>query len=253
MSEQAIELSTIVTRLERVERENRWLKLAGVVLLLGAGALVLMGQAQASRTVEAQRFILRDQEGKIIAELTMDARNSPSLAFYDGAGKKAANYGSHDLVINGPFDAATRVSGDHLSIASPDGHIDLHPQKLLIGTTRGGGANASLSIERSLRGNDGPSLWLAGMGGKGLVQLNANDGPLLLMDQGTTGTLKDLSPRGMVEIDAGQPRVSVEDEHGFVATMGHSQLAGKNTGKRVDTSAASVVLSGKGGLLWSAP
>jgi len=66
MSEHAPELSTIVYRLERaVEKENRMLKRVGLGALVLAGAMLLMGQARSSRTVEAERFVLKDASGRV--------------------------------------------------------------------------------------------------------------------------------------------------------------------------------------------
>jgi hypothetical protein len=46
-------------------------------------AIVLMGQAGTGRTVEAERFILRDQGGETLAQLGVDASGTPGLTFYD--------------------------------------------------------------------------------------------------------------------------------------------------------------------------
>jgi hypothetical protein len=59
---------TLEQRVERLERENRWLKRAGIVALAVIGAVVLMGQTT-GRLVDAEKFILRDWEGRKRAEL----------------------------------------------------------------------------------------------------------------------------------------------------------------------------------------
>ena len=102
-------MESLGQRLDRVERENRWLKQAGVVALAVIGAVALMGQATPSKVVEvveAQRFILRDlkginrgglqvmddgrpilhladENGLTRAELVVLSNNTPALYFYD--------------------------------------------------------------------------------------------------------------------------------------------------------------------------
>lgn len=70
MSEPAI--GGLARRLDRVERENRRLKRAGIAALAVIGAVVLMGQVTGGRVakvVDAEKFILRDWEGRKRAEL----------------------------------------------------------------------------------------------------------------------------------------------------------------------------------------
>ncbi len=68
-------MEAVVQRLDRVERENRRLKKAGVAILAGIAGVVLMGQAKPStvaKVVEAEKFVLRDTAGKIRGELKVD-------------------------------------------------------------------------------------------------------------------------------------------------------------------------------------
>jgi hypothetical protein len=60
------ETQTILTRLEKVEAQNRRLKVCGVALATVLSALVLMGQASAPpKVIEAERFVLKDSKGNI--------------------------------------------------------------------------------------------------------------------------------------------------------------------------------------------
>ena len=91
MSEPTIE--TLARRLDKVERENRWLKQAGVVALVVIGAVVLMGQATPSKVakvIEAEKFVVRDKSGKVRAELSMSADGSPQLILRSSEGKSGA-------------------------------------------------------------------------------------------------------------------------------------------------------------------
>ncbi len=67
-------METLARRLDRVERENRWLKQAGVVALAVIAAVVLMGQAttaKVAKVIEAEKFVLRDGQGRERAALEM--------------------------------------------------------------------------------------------------------------------------------------------------------------------------------------
>jgi hypothetical protein len=90
MDEQTPGLGAIVSRLERVERENRRLRQAGLVALLVAVAVVLMGQGRPRRTVEAERFVLKDESGKVRAELFMETPYGPALYYRDERGYPVA-------------------------------------------------------------------------------------------------------------------------------------------------------------------
>lgn len=108
MTEQV--LAPLTQRLDRLERENRRLKTFCLVTLIVVAAVMLMGQS-GPPIVEAQRFLIRDPAtGKARATLSADAGGniglvlldhhqkpraelvagvdgSPTLAFYDGAGR----------------------------------------------------------------------------------------------------------------------------------------------------------------------
>ena len=96
----------IVTRLERLERaQRRWRALA-IVAALGVTTLGLMGQRYAGRTVEAERFVLRDAEGRARAELLMvdNKEQSVALRFKDADGAPRLTVGTENgaalIVLN---------------------------------------------------------------------------------------------------------------------------------------------------------
>jgi len=105
------ELEPLVARLEKLEAQNRKWKLASILLGLSSLSLVLMAAKSAdhldprvvhARTVEAQDFVLKDEDGQVRARLTLNAnkfshdRNildptdptygSSALQFYDDKG-----------------------------------------------------------------------------------------------------------------------------------------------------------------------
>jgi len=78
---------TIDQRIARLERENRRLKIGGLVLLLGFASVFLAGFAPRPPANEfrARRFVVVDHEGRIVAELR-SAPRGPSLRFYNAEG-----------------------------------------------------------------------------------------------------------------------------------------------------------------------
>ena len=54
------EWTAVMNRLERLEKQNRRMKQIGALALVLIGAVLLMGQATPTKTVEANEFILRD-------------------------------------------------------------------------------------------------------------------------------------------------------------------------------------------------
>src|SRR2546427_11166070 len=76
----------LVDRLNELERENRRWRRAGLVVLIGLAALLVMGQARTPRVVEADevtahKFTVRDEQGNSRAVLgTSGGKITLSLA-----------------------------------------------------------------------------------------------------------------------------------------------------------------------------
>ncbi len=88
----------LAQRVEKLEKANRRLKLAGVLALTLVGCLLLLGVASPKRTVEAERFILLDANGKPRVRLRMRAEG-PELGLYDANRKTRVALG---MTPNGP-------------------------------------------------------------------------------------------------------------------------------------------------------
>ena len=74
-------MDNVVQRMDRLERENRRMKLAGILVLVGITAVIVMGQAKATKVakvIEAERFVLRDENGRERATLEVVA----NLAYF---------------------------------------------------------------------------------------------------------------------------------------------------------------------------
>jgi hypothetical protein len=62
---------TLEQRLERLERQNRWTRVTAAVALSALALVVLSGQgAERPRTIEAEKFVVRDGDGKVVGELS---------------------------------------------------------------------------------------------------------------------------------------------------------------------------------------
>jgi hypothetical protein len=83
-------LQAIVQRLEGLERQNRRLKLAAIATVTVASAFLLMGQARPARTIEAERFVVKDSSGAVRAQLAAEGTDV-RLVLYDTKGESRAS------------------------------------------------------------------------------------------------------------------------------------------------------------------
>ena len=83
-------------RVERLERQNRWLKGMAIIAVIAMGALFLRQQPRPSQAKAADReilaattFVLRDEDGNKRASLAFDGFDSaPALTLYAADGSK---------------------------------------------------------------------------------------------------------------------------------------------------------------------
>jgi hypothetical protein len=89
-------MTAVLGRLDRLEKQNRLWKGAALLTLLGFGAALLMGAdkppAKVNRfeDVQAKRFQLLDEKGKVRAQLVMSSLKQPALILYDEKGRERA-------------------------------------------------------------------------------------------------------------------------------------------------------------------
>lgn len=113
------EHKVIVSRIERLERENRRLKSGALAILVAAASIGLMGQTQSKKKtvpkpapappapvvlpkdIEAESFALKDPNGKKRAELAMSA-TGPSLKLLDQNGSALVTVSLNDAAPGGP-------------------------------------------------------------------------------------------------------------------------------------------------------
>jgi hypothetical protein len=90
MAEENDIFSKLSRRMDQLERQNRFFKRASVLMLIVATSLLFMGQTKkqkVSNIVEAEKFILRDPQGKIRGGLAIDSQGIARLALADEEGK----------------------------------------------------------------------------------------------------------------------------------------------------------------------
>jgi hypothetical protein len=72
---------SMATRLARLEREIRYWKLARTLIIASVTIAMLLGAGTSSETLQAERFVVIDSQGRIRAELGLDKQgNSDKVA-----------------------------------------------------------------------------------------------------------------------------------------------------------------------------
>jgi hypothetical protein len=92
MSENAVDARALLSRLERIERQNYRLRQIGLLLLVLWGAVFWMAQKRPVRIQDAQKFLLKDTSGRNRAELGIFP-GGPALVFYDLSGNPTLSVG----------------------------------------------------------------------------------------------------------------------------------------------------------------
>ncbi|SRR6266446_3973790 len=223
MNSQA-ENSTLIERIERLERQNRTLKTIGVPSALLMATVLVMGQASPNRavradTVTAREFVLTDSAGKVRADLGMRedlfSEISPELRILSSKGIPQVivsdndKHGPHVALINSVDGSCTASATNATYVCT-----ELFP--------------AEIDVLGSVSGI------------KGATHIGTLRGIQLESDSGLAGITATW--------------IAVQDKEGFQTRIGQQKLQTVRTGESHETSAASVVLTGKDGkVLWSAP
>jgi hypothetical protein len=248
MESSTLDLSTLATRVEKLERQNRLFKRAALALLLLPAVMLVMGQARPTRTLEAQAFVLTDANGFKRADLSVPT-DLPVLRFFNSAGGVTADLSPNGYSIFGAGTAS--YTGDKGPVKIAIERLALGPAGLFFSDAHGktiielgGLAQPDLSTPPS------PRLELFDSDERARVDLSAqsNLGPAIRLydEAGNTRAGLGLTSEG--------PYVRLSDSNGFATQIGSTDLVTPSTGERHKTSAASLVLFGKDDtVLWSAP
>jgi hypothetical protein len=265
------EFAAVMTRLERLEKQNRRIRQMGALTLLLIGSVFLMGQATGKRSLEANEFILRDASGKVRAKLFID-QDGPQFALFGTDGKQNVELSGSDGVPKLSFldgdkvivELGGGIEPSHLYLRRWDGSdsIKLTGALLPLPAKRGTplppgaitpglsfyGANDKITVGLSEDWLGAGSLSLYGRNGEGpLVSLDSDfleTGPQLLLSGKNKGEATRMSATS----------IELSDKEGFEAKIGVAGLVTPRTGETHTTSAASVVLLDKDKtVIWKAP
>jgi len=148
------DVKSLCERVERLEKQNRWMKRMGVVAMLSAVVLLVSGQAKVDtkKTVEANEFVLKDTNGVVRAKLGMGLafhlKNGPALILYDDGEQQrvsvAASEGQAQITLtsSGPLTSFTSSSmwagvpgkdGSGVAIIGPAGIVRMNLDAPLVG------------------------------------------------------------------------------------------------------------------------
>ena len=230
-----VESSEIAARLARLERENRRVKKAGLVLLGGAGLLLLAAARPAGRVriVEATELRLIDSTGALRGAMTAD-RTGAQLLLKDSVGKnrarlRVADDGTPRLEL---LDRTERVriglALDHDGAALAHFDDDASHPRVKLSTAANGAAHLELSDAAKKRAE----IAVEGDGVAGLAVFDAEENVKL---------------RSGVTTD-GAPAVKLIDADGTLrASLGTIALKEAGSGANERTQAGSLVLFDKKG------
>jgi hypothetical protein len=128
-------LDELHDRLLKVEKQNRRFKQFGVAALIVPALLLVMGQAESKKTIEANEFILRDSAGNIRAGLFMGMsknRPMPMLALYDEKGEPSAVLNDEAIMFPaGEFPGVT-ITSDGITDIDQRGIAEISPNQMSV-------------------------------------------------------------------------------------------------------------------------
>lgn len=157
---------SILDRLNRLERTNRRLKLAGVLAFSVLGAGLLMGQASQSskRVVEAEEFRLVEKDGTLRGNWGVESEGNVAMRLLQrhGHGSLVLDANPDGSVSVGLIDGTGKVRG--MWATTPEGSIVLS-QTDEAGTRRGTWVVGEGLTYLSLRDKDGTNRAILGSAG----------------------------------------------------------------------------------------
>ncbi len=230
---------TIEQRLERLERQNRWMKRIGALGLAVAAPVLLSGQAK----------------GKDLQHL-----KARSLTLIDGYGRNrvvVADYGLRVSDINGKTRAMLFARGDgspRLDLRDKNGKTRMSFRALLDGSPSLDlwDKNGKQGVALRMLGDGSSRLLLYDKNGKNRAALGAYaDGSSRLILFDTNG-----KKRAALRVFAdGSPSLNLRDKSGKVrAELGVTTTVDRRTGAEIKTAESTLTLfNSKGDVIWDAP
>jgi hypothetical protein len=212
-------LEDLQERLSKLEKQNRRFKHLGIAALVVPALLLVMGQAPSKKTVEANEFILRDDNGNVRARLFMTPKETlDSKALFPDV----SNPTNIPVVINPTATLAFYNEKGQVKAGYDENEVTVYD---LQGDVAGGFGIPFGSLAQT-----------------GSVHFDPNSAALTL-----NGPDKSTSVLGSGVL-------VITDQQGFKAVLGPTDLVTKTTGETHKTSAASLTLfNSKGNVIWNAP
>jgi hypothetical protein len=241
-----MEATDLTRRLDRLERENRWMKCFGGVVVLVVVAVATMAALPKPRIVEAEMFIVRDLNGKIRVVLGQDtlsdkvptspiivwppiANDTYGLSIYASDGRMRVQLAHWFDEAGGYLNLGAKDTVSSASLLVSDGLSELK----LRGTERSRGEDERARRDFAARFNAARS-----------VEERAG--------------LRDPSDQGhQIKMSAFKdgPSISLGDQEGVRrAVLGHTVLKILQAGSHEHRAPSSLVLFDKDGkVIWTAP
>ena len=216
------ELKILTDRVDQLERSQRRFRQCGVFLFLGVGVVFLMGLAvpgNVPEVIEAQRFVVKDANGRNLAALGTDRDGAPLLVLTN---------------LDGALGATLEVTA--------------HRRPTLTLYDRDGHSRAIMSVDSE----GSPSLSMNDKTGTprvGLAVATQGSGGLVLYGDGNTA-------RASLGLGTSwSPYLVFMDDGGNIRTaLGHADALPPALTKTLRPAEYSMmVLNAKGGMAWSAP
>jgi len=148
------DMKSLYERVERLERQNCWMRRMGAVAILSTVVLLVSGQAKVDtkKTVEANEFVLKDTNGVVRAKLGMGLvfplKDGPGLVLYNEGGLERASVATSEeqsqihLGSNGSITSSTSSTmwagipgkdGSGVAITGPSGVVRMNLNGTVIG------------------------------------------------------------------------------------------------------------------------
>jgi hypothetical protein len=90
MSENTVDLSAVLTRLQKLERKLRVWEIVAAIAFVCLATFSVTWYLSEQGALSTERFVLVDKTGKERATLGLDAEGAPSLVFYNDNGRVVA-------------------------------------------------------------------------------------------------------------------------------------------------------------------
>jgi hypothetical protein len=119
-------LESLQGRIAKLEKQNRQFKHVGVAVLAALTLLVLMAQAPARKTVEANEFVVKDAHGNTRIRLGVDPKNdSADLWLQTAKGDEGASLSDSGLILQQDGVVRTVLDSGDLSLANTKGQANV--------------------------------------------------------------------------------------------------------------------------------